>query len=107
MVVLSPDGKAVVRELAAKGKASGAEEDILARGVASYQCASDLYAEKRLTEVAVAGSSGVREGASSNISDRVRAFTEVSGDCSASRHDDEAALLMYMKFLKAGLIGLH
>ena len=106
MVVLSPDGKAVVRELAAKGKASGEEEDILARGVASYQCASDLYTEKRLTEVAVAGSSGVREGASLNVSVGARAFTGMGGGSGSSRDDDTAAFLLYLKFLGSGMAGL-
>ncbi len=106
MVVLSPDGKAVVREFTPKGGAPGAGGDILERGVASYQCASDLYAEKRLTEVEVAGCANGSEGSSSNVSVGARAFTGTGGGSGSSRDDDMAAFLLYLKFLGSGMAGL-
>ena len=124
MVVLSPDGKAVLNELApapGKGRSNG---EIEARGVASYQCAYDLYVEKRLKAEAVAACAagrnaspergttsaplaGIKDGGDSRP--RANGLSGVSGAPGVPGMpgvDGEAALLIYLKMLTKGLSAL-
>ncbi len=57
LVVLRPDGTAEVSRIASAGSAGDpahADERLAAEAVASYQCAYDLFTEKKLKEQAVA-----------------------------------------------------
>ncbi|SBV97883.1 conserved membrane hypothetical protein [uncultured delta proteobacterium] len=50
LVVLSPDGQAKVEALNGNAATEKQKAQLVARAVASYQCAYDLYAEKKLSE---------------------------------------------------------
>lgn len=121
MVVLSPDGKAALNELApapGKGRPDG---EVETRGVASYQCAYDLYVEKRLKAEAVAACAAGRNVSpekgtaraplagitgSDGSSLRANGLSGVNGAPGVPGVDGEAALLIYLKALAKGLSAL-
>lgn len=107
MVVLSPDGKAALSELApGHGQPDG---EVEARGVASYQCAYDLYVEKRLKAEAVAACAAGRNVLPEKTASRapLDGITDgESGAGGAAGVDGEAALLIYLKSLAKGLSAL-
>ena len=121
MVVLSPDGQAALSELAPAPGNGHPDADIEARGVASYQCAYDLYVEKRLKADAVADCAARRDilsekenapaplpeitGADGGLPG-VNGVPRAIGVSGVPGMDAEAALLIYLKTLAKGLSSL-
>ena len=55
LVTLSPDGQARIASLKESEERGEKESQLVAKAVAFYQCAYDLFTEKKLKEVSVAG----------------------------------------------------